>query len=114
MLRLSWSAAAIALAAALLGAVAVAPGCGGHADPESYATFQECWTDHSVNESLTPAQSIAVCCLEHPIGGTAENVVCGNDQTACETYVTANLMPADATTAQITAGCADYLTQRGM
>jgi|SRR3954470_22785503 hypothetical protein len=89
--------------------------CGGDdSDSESYPTFQGCFDDHHNVESLTVTESISVCCLEHPIGSSAAGIVCGADATSCGTYVTANLAGTSATAAEITAGCMDYQTQKGM
>src|SRR5262245_34919869 len=85
--------------------------CGGD---ESFPTFQECFTDHHVTENFTPTMAITICCLDHPIGSSGKNVVCGSDVTACTTYVTSNIMATDATSTEITNGCTDYITQRGM
>ncbi|MBK9030301.1 MAG: hypothetical protein IPL61_03000 [Myxococcales bacterium] len=86
--------------------------CDSHDHPESYATFQECFDDHTTVESLPVTEAIAICCLEHPIAGVAP--VCGATAPACETYLGTNLATTSATPAEVTAGCADYITQRGM
>lgn len=84
---------------------------GGAADDEPFDTFQACYDDH--HASYSAAQAIAICCLDHPIGGAAAGVACGADAAACGTYVTANLSPTSAQAAEVTAGCADYVMQRG-
>jgi len=88
-------------------------GCGGNdGDSEPYDTFQGCMDDHvNGGEGFTPDKAVTICCLDHPIGGAAANVVCTDTQASCEAYVDAQL-DAIASAAQITAGCADYLVQR--
>jgi len=78
---------------------------------EPYATFQACFDEHATAEALPHAQAITICCLEHPIGGVTE--VCGTTAAACEAYLGTNLTSGSATPAEVTAGCADYVTQRG-
>lgn len=82
--------------------------CGGGGE-EAYDTFQDCFDDHNQVEALPVAESIVICCLEHPINGVTE--VCGADAVACETYVDNNLDTASATVDEITAACADYESQ---
>lgn len=79
---------------------------------EPYDTFQACFDDHHTVEALTAPQSITICCLEHPIGGVTQ--VCGTTQAACEAYLGTNLATTSATAAEVTAGCTDYVAQRGM
>ena len=89
--------------------------CGGDdSGSESYPTFQECFDDHHNVESLPAPEAISVCCLEHPIGSNAAGIVCGADSASCTTFVTANLTSTSATSAEITTGCTDYQTQKGM
>jgi hypothetical protein len=85
---------------------------GGDKDNEPFDTLQACFDDHHKVESFGVEEAIKICCIDHPIGAQAANVVCGNDQTACETYVNASLADADATAAQITSACTGYLTDR--
>ena len=84
--------------------------CGHDDDHEAYATYKECFDDHHNVESLPVDQAIVVCCIEHEIGSTAMNTVCGADSAACATYVTAQL-GASATSAEIMAGCTTYQSQ---
>ena len=92
----------------------VACGDGGGEDHDAFDTYEECFTEHHVDEMFTGPKAITICCLDHPIGTNAAGVVCGADATTCGTYVTANLMGSDATAADITSGCTDYVTQKGM
>jgi hypothetical protein len=86
--------------------------CDDHAHgAEPFATFQLCFDEHATTESLPHDQAITICCLEHPIGGVTQ--VCGTTAAACEAYLSANLAATSATSAEVTAGCADYVTQRG-
>jgi hypothetical protein len=84
------------------------------ADHTAFPDFQECFNDHHVTEMFTPDKAITICCLDHPIGSAAMGTVCGTTAAACMTYVTANIMGSDATAAQVTTGCTDYIAQRGM
>lgn len=94
--------------------------CGGDdkGDSEAFDTFQDCFDDHHEEEMFTIEKAITICCLDHPIGTNAGGVVCGATAATCTTYVTANLdagSGSDAVTAaNITAGCNDYITQKGM
>ncbi|HET9991883.1 MAG TPA: hypothetical protein VFQ65_25315 [Kofleriaceae bacterium] len=100
---------------ALLGAIAFAA-CGdnGGQDHDAFDTYQMCWDEHHTTEMFTVQQAITICCLSHPIGTQPMNVVCGGTAASCETYVGSSLGSADAGSADITAGCTDYITQRGM
>ncbi len=97
----------------LLSLVLAACGDGSKTDAEPFATFEECFTEHHTTESFPTNQAIVICCLSHPIGSAAANTVCGADVNACTAYVTANITGSDATAADITAGCTDYVSQRG-
>ncbi len=79
-------------------------------DCDPYATFQACYDDHHNVESFPTPKAIEVCCIDHPIGSAAKNVVCGNDTQSCIDYVTANLVdPNDAMlSADITSACTAY------
>ena len=101
---------------ALLGSFAFAA-CGdngGGEDADPFDTFQMCWDEHHTTEMFSVTQAITICCLSHPIGSADKNVVCGSTAASCETYVGSNLGSADAGSADITSGCTDYITQRGM
>lgn len=78
---------------------------------EPFATLQDCYDDHHGVEALPVLEAIAVCCIDHPIAGVSP--ACGATQAACEAFVDAELDPS-VTTADITAACADYITQLGM
>jgi hypothetical protein len=83
-------------------------------DNDPFATFEDCFTDHHVEEGFDVQKAIVICCIDHPIGSADMNVVCGDTAASCEAYVTANLMGSDAGSADITAACTDYVNQRGM
>lgn len=87
-------------------------GGGGTVDADPFATYPDCYAEHHVTEALTAAHTITICCLDHPIGSSSPNVVCGGTATSCTTYVTAQLAGTDATAADITAACTDYINQR--
>lgn len=87
----------------------------GGGDNESFNTFQACWTDHHVDEGFDVPCAIEICCIDHPIGGSAANVVCGSDATSCDAYVTANLTDgSDASLgSDITTACTNYVFDSG-
>ena len=88
---------------------------GGGVDNDPFDTYQMCFDEHHGGAEMFDVQkSITICCLDHPIGSSPKNVVCGDTAMSCQTYVTANLTPTSAMAADITAACADYITQRGM
>jgi hypothetical protein len=96
-----------------IAAILVLSACGGDdGEGEAFPTFQECFDDHHVAESLSVNNSIVVCCLDHPIGGAS--MVCGADAAACKAYLGTNLSTTSATTTEVDAACADYVTQKGM
>lgn len=106
----------LTLLAALV--LSLSPACGdngddGGVDHDSFATYQACWDEHHTTEMFTAPKAVTICCLSHPIGDQAMNVVCGDTATSCEAYVGTSLGSAAAAT-DITTGCTDYITQRGM
>jgi len=87
-------------------------GCGGGGnDAEPYDTYQECFDDHTIEESLSIHDAIVVCCLDHPIAGVHPS--CGDTSAACQTYLGTNLTTT-ATAAEVTMACDDYITEKGM
>lgn len=38
---------------------------------EAYDTLQECFIDHTQEESLPVVEALVVCCLDHPIAGVS-------------------------------------------
>ena len=99
----------IALMSALLAA------CG--SDPkkmtaEQFNTFQLCYDEHHVTESLSTQCAIEICCIDHPIGpgATTANIVCGTTAQSCQTYLGTNLTDtADPTlSADIQTACQHY------
>ena len=83
--------------------------CHGHSH-DDYATFEACYEEHTVAENLPVRQAIVVCCLDHDVMG--QKLVCGADRAACEAYLTANL--TSVSSAEVTAACAEYETQKDM
>ncbi len=79
-------------------------------DCDPFATYQDCYNEHHMTEGFTSDRAIEICCIDHPIGSDAMNVVCGDTTASCETYVTANLVDASDTmlTADITNACTNY------
>jgi hypothetical protein len=92
--------------AALLFCVA----CHDH-EHEGFDTFQACFDDHAVEESLPFQEAVVVCCLDHPIDGVSE--ACGATAADCVTYLGANLT-STATQADVQAACTEYIAQKGM
>lgn len=91
--------------------------CGSNAEPpdnDPFATYQDCFNDHHMDEGFDAQKSIVICCIDHPIGSNAMNVVCGDNAGDCEAYVGQNLSSPDVAPSDITAACMDYITQRGM
>jgi hypothetical protein len=93
-------------------AVSACGGGGTTVDADPFDTFELCWQEHHVMESFTAARAIEICCIDHPIGPDAANVVCGDTVQTCETYVTASLAAGDATTEEITEACTNYVPDR--
>lgn len=105
-------------AAPVVGSLVSSAGCTSTpacADCDPFATYQDCYMDHHVTSGFSTPRAIEICCIDHPIGNSAMNVVCGDTADTCKTYVTANLTdPADTTlAADITQACADYVIDRG-
>ena len=98
----------IALISALF-AVPTIVACGSSSPSDSFATFQACWDEHHTTESFDAKCSIEICCIDHQIGSTKPNMVCGMTAQDCMTYVTANLTPTSATNTDITTACMNYL-----
>ena len=97
-----------------VGPALTAAGCGGDGvvkDDARFDTFQLCYDDHFA-EGGDSATAIAICCLDHPIGTAAANVVCGATEAECATYVTANL--ASPATDDVTTACSKYVTERNL
>jgi hypothetical protein len=82
------------------------------ADNDPFDTYQDCFDDHHGDEGFPVQMAIEICCIDHPIGDQAMNVVCGDTAQSCETYVGANLDPTDATTDVIATACEDYVVKR--
>lgn len=100
---------ASAFALSLLGCSSDPP-----SDAEPFDTLQACYDDHHGEEDFSTDKAIAICCIDHPIGGAAANTVCGDTAESCQSYVIANLVDADDTmlSADIHAACTMYLVDR--
>ena len=85
--------------------------CGGSdgGDAESYDTYQDCFDDHTMVESLSFHDAVVVCCIDHPIDG--HKLACGATSADCVTYLGANLT-SSATTDQVQMACDDYAVQK--
>ena len=81
-------------------------------DHDSFDTYQACWDEHTTTEGFSASKAVTICCLSHPIGTQPMGVVCGATATTCEAYVGSNSTGIGS--ADITAGCTDYVTQKGM
>jgi hypothetical protein len=89
--------------------------CGGGDDGpdiDPFDTFLECYMEHHMTEGLTGPHAITTCCLDHPIAGMAQGAYCGTTEATCESTITPNLTGTDATAADITSACTDYINQR--
>jgi hypothetical protein len=94
----------------------VATGCGGGKtaeDNDPFDTYQACFDDHHGGEGFDVQTAIKICCIDHPIGDQAMNVVCGESSAACVTFVTANLASPDIVSGDIQAACDGYIQDRG-
>jgi hypothetical protein len=96
----------------VLFALSLFTACHGH-DHDAYATYQACFDEHTMAESLPVQEAIVICCLDHPIAGMG-SPVCGDTTASCATYLGANLTPTSATQTDITAACQDYVTQKNL
>jgi hypothetical protein len=97
---------------ALLALVLLLPvGCKDDA-AESYDTLQDCFTDHTQEESLPVVESLVVCCLDHPIMGV--NPSCGETEADCINHLTDEINQTEASTVDIMDACAEYVVQLEM
>src|SRR5690349_16558800 len=87
--------------------ILAACGDGNTVDEDPFDTYQMCFDEHHVTEGFDVQKAITICCLDHPIGSSPKNVVCGDTAQTCQTYVNANLSPAQSAT-DVMAACADY------
>jgi hypothetical protein len=83
--------------------------CGSDDGEEAFDNFQDCYADHHEEEALSVSESIVVCCLDHPIGGTT-GTVCGATAADCVTYITANV--TGPTSTEIMSSCDEYIVQK--
>lgn len=88
----------------------LALGCS-HSHDNGFATFQACFDDHHDGEGYDATQSITICTLDHPIDGSLLEF---STAAECVVYVQANVAAADATTAEIEAGCNEYIRQKAL
>jgi hypothetical protein len=94
----------------VLAAVLCLAACHDH-EHDDYTSYQACFDDHTMEESLPFQQSVVVCCLDHSFNGMQE--VCGDTAAACVAYLGTNLTTT-ATQAEVMAACSEYVTQKGM
>lgn len=83
-------------------------GCGGE-DEEAYATLDDCFVDHTQEESLPVVEALIVCCLEHPIDGEAPS--CGATVAECEDHVGSEIGVDEASDAEVTEACEGYVDE---
>lgn len=83
--------------------------CGGDGDHESYPSLQACFDDHHNNEGFNATQAITICVLDHPVNNMS---LMFGTAAECVAYVNQNLLPGSATTAEVQAGCDDYIVQK--
>jgi hypothetical protein len=79
---------------------------------EAYDTLQDCFTDHTEEESLPVVEALVVCCLDHPIMGV--NPSCGDTEADCINHLTDEIAQTDASTVEVMDACAEYVDQLGM
>jgi len=79
------------------------------ADAEPFATLQDCFDEHHVEESLSVLEALVVCCVDHPINGVHPS--CGATKAECVTHIGAEIEPAP-TADEIDATCADYIDKK--
>ena len=91
----------------LLFCVALLAACGHSHD--DYATFQACFDEHTDVEGYAPPMAITICALDHGIEGETLDFTTAAE---CIAYVEANLAEGEATSAEIMAGCEDYIVQK--
>jgi hypothetical protein len=92
-------------------ACAVLAGCGSSTNPDAFATFQACYDEHTTKEAFTSPCAIEICCIDHQIGSTKMNIVCGDTTQSCESYVMQNL--SGASSQDVTTACTNYLFDSG-
>ena len=73
---------------------------------EAFDTLQDCFDDHTKEESLPVIEALVVCCLEHPIMGEAPS--CGDSAPDCINTLTNEIAQTDASTVEIMDACALY------
>lgn len=83
----------------------------GKSGEQAYGSYQACFDDHTMVESLPFQEAVVVCCTDHAIDG--HKLACGADASACVTYLGANLT-SSATAADVMAACTEYEIQKGM
>jgi len=82
-------------------------------DPEeSYDTLQDCFIDHTEEESLPVVEALVVCCLDHPIMGVAPS--CTDTEADCINLLTNEIDQTDASTVEIMDACAEYIDQKDL
>ncbi len=77
---------------------------------DAYESFQACFDEHTIEESLSVENSITVCALDHAIEGEDLDFATAAE---CVAYMDANLTDASASADEIMAGCDDYIVQQG-
>lgn len=84
--------------------------CHGHSH-DDYDTFQACFDEHTNVEGYGPPMAITICALDHGIAGDSLDFATAEE---CIAYVDANLADESASSADIVAGCEDYIFQKDM
>ena len=87
-------------------------GCDHDHEHSAFPTFQECFDEHTMKESLPKIEAIVVCCLDHPINGVSP--ACGDIKADCINYLTANLNQTSADTVEVMDACTEYVSQKSM
>jgi len=100
-LMVSWFALPLVLAA-----------CGDDntgSDAEPFATLQDCYDEHHVEENLSVTEALVVCCVDHPIDGVHPS--CGATKAECVAVITPAIVPA-LTADEVDATCTDYIDKK--
>lgn len=82
------------------------------ADAEPFDTLAACFDEHHNEEKLETAKAIVVCCLDHPIGASAEHPSCKATQADCVSHVTTELSGQSVMASEVQAACTDYISQK--
>jgi hypothetical protein len=95
---------------ALIMTAVLAAGCGGD-ETKKYDTYQACFDDLTQHQNKMKVETIVKCCLDFEIGGS-EGARCGDTDSDCINYLTANLKQTDADISTQMEACGFYVAQK--